>query len=451
MLGGYAAVASGTVTIGATGLVALVSLLTFLTTALVVSPLAAVAVVLAALALSFLLRPVRSATRRSAGRAAAANLDLATDVAEVTSHALELRIFEVEPAVGSRLSDRIDAAAHLNAHTGFLNSLAPIVYQGSAMLFLTGAIALLYLADVTELGAVGGVVLIMLRSLSFGQTLQTSYQNLHQSAPQLEVLRDELARYEATRAPRAGAHVGHIGELRMESVSFEYEPGIPVLRDLSFRVPHGEIIGVIGPSGAGKSTLVQLILRLRDPTRGEILADGRSISSLSLDEWYERVSFVPQDPALFAGSIAENIRFYRDDVGDAEIELAARRANLHEEVMAWPRGYETMVGERGGQLSGGERQRLCIARALVEEPEVIVFDEPTSSLDVRSEVLIRDSIAGLAPRSTVFVIAHRLSTLTTCHRIMVLSEGRLHGFDEPSRLETSNPFYREALALSGLR
>jgi ABC-type multidrug transport system fused ATPase/permease subunit len=119
--------------------------------------------------------------------------------------------------------------------------------------------------------------------------------------------------------------------------------------------------------------------------------------------------------------------------------------------MNWPRGYDTPVGERGGQLSGGQRQRLCIARALVGDPDVVVLDEPTSALDVKSESLMRETLEGLAPAKTVFVIAHRLSTLSICERIMVILNGEMHGFDTPAELESSNPFYREALALSGMR
>jgi ATP-binding cassette subfamily B protein len=396
-------------------------------------------------------RPIRSATRRASREGAAANLAVSTDVTEVAGHILEVRIFGAESTVAQRVSENIDASARLDARTRFLGSLAPIVYQSAATFFLIGAIAVLYAAAVSSLGAVGGVVLIMMRSLSFGQSLQSSYQSLHQAAPPLEVLRDELDRYDAAHTARHGTRIERIGELSLDHVSFEYEADVPVLRDLSFSVPHGEIVGIVGPSGAGKSTLVQLILRLREPTAGTLLVDGRDVSTFALDDWYERVSFVPQDPALFAGSIADNIRFYRADVDEAAVKRAAKLANLHDEVATWPLGYDTPVGERGSQLSGGQRQRLCIARALVEEPDVIVFDEPTSSLDVKSEALIRDAMAGLAPRSTVFVIAHRLSTLTMCQRIMVLLGGQLHGFDEPARLEASNPFYREALELSGLR
>jgi ABC-type multidrug transport system fused ATPase/permease subunit len=222
------------------------------------------------------------------------------------------------------------------------------------------------------------------------------------------------------------------------------------LSGISFAARHGEVIGIVGPSGAGKSTLVQLILRLREPTSGRVLADGRELPQLSLDNWYERVTFVPQEPRLFSGTVADNIRFFRD-VKREDVERAAMLANVHDEILSWPSGYTTPVGERGSQLSLGQRQRLCIARSLVGDPDVIVLDEPTSSLDPRSESLVREALSALGSKVTLFIIAHRLSTLDTCDRIMVLHAGRLQGFDEPRRLEHSSPFYREALRLSGLK
>ncbi len=210
-------------------------------------------------------------------------------------------------------------------------------------------------------------------------------------------------------------------------------------------------VGIVGPSGSGKSTLVQLMLGLRQPTAGRVLAQGREIQHFSRSEWARRVTFVPQAAHLMAGTVADNIRFLRDDVSDADIEQAARLAHLHEDVVAWPEGYGRDVGERGGHLSGGQQQRLCIARALVENPDVLILDEPTSSLDVRSESLIRETLSELSKRMTVVVIAHRMSTLEICDRIMVIQDGQLKGFDTPDNLETTSPFYREALALSGMR
>jgi ABC-type multidrug transport system fused ATPase/permease subunit len=244
--------------------------------------------------------------------------------------------------------------------------------------------------------------------------------------------------------------VGRVGVVTFDDVGFAYQPGRPVLHDLSFEAQRGEVIGIVGPSGAGKSTLVQLLLRLRAPTSGRVLADGRDLRSLALSGWYQRVSFVPQEPRLYSGSVGENIRFFRD-VTAVDIVRAAKLANIHDEIRSWPDGYATSVGERGGELSLGQRQRLCIARSLVGYPDVIVLDEPTSSLDPRSEALVREALATLAPNVTLFIIAHRLSTLDTCDRIMVLQAGRLQGFDEPHHLEDSSPFYREALRLSGLK
>ena len=451
MVGSFSATAATSVMVLASGIVALASLTTFLLTALAVSVVAAVVVGVTAVVLSLLLRPLRTVIRRAFRELAVENLGLSTEVTDTANHVLELRVFGVEGEVADRLAGGMASVARLDTRSRFLSALAPIVYQGTAFVLLLGVIAVLYATETTSLGAVGGVVLIMVRSLSYGQSLLNAYQGLHSNGPQLEMLRDELDRFQAAAVPRDGDPVDRIGELVFDRVSFEYEADVPVLRDVSFSVPHGEIVGIVGPSGAGKSTLVQLVLRLRDPTGGVVLADGRDVRALSLHDWYQRVSLVPQDPALFGGSVADNIRFYRHGVDQTAIERAAKLANLHDEVMAWPKGYDTPVGERGSQLSGGQRQRLCIARALVGEPDVLVFDEPTSSLDVQSEALIRDTMAGLAPRTTVFVIAHRLSTLTICDRIMVLFDGEIQGFDAPDRLEVGNPFYREALELSGLR
>jgi ABC-type multidrug transport system fused ATPase/permease subunit len=433
------------------GLVAAFSLASFLVTALAVSVAAAIAVAAAAVVLGLALRPLRGVLRRRADAAAQANLVFLTDATEMASHALEARVFGVEREVTAHSTVLVDEAARTDLRVRLLAQIAPVIYQGMALLLIVGALGVVYAADISRLGALGGIVLIMVRSLTYAQALQNSYQGLHSIAPVLETLHDDLLRLSAAEVDHRGDAIDAIGDVGFEEVWFSYVPGQPVLRDVTFRVTHGEVIGIVGPSGAGKSTLVQLLLRLRDPDSGSILADGRDVLGLSLDDWYRHVSFVPQDPRLFAGTVAENVRFYRDGVSRDTIERAAKLANLHDEIIGWPLGYDTPVGERGGQLSGGQRQRLCIARALVDEPEVLILDEPTSALDGKSEALIRDTIAGLGARATVFVIAHRLSTLSICDRIMVLIAGELQGFDEPARLEAENPFYREALELSGLR
>ena len=172
---------------------------------------------------------------------------------------------------------------------------------------------------------------------------------------------------------------------------------------------------------------------------------------MSIDSWYRRVAFVPQEPRLFRGTIADNIRFFRDELDQDAIERAAKLAYLHDDVMGWADGYDTDVGERGGAVSGGQRQRIVLARALAEEPDVLILDEPTSALDMKSESLVQDTLEGLKGHSTMFIIAHRLSTLNACDRIMVLSNGQLQGFDTHAELRRSNPFFAEAVELSQLR
>jgi len=445
---GSSAEAIGALSQGAIGTFSLTALLV---TALAVNPIASVAAAVAALAIGLMLKPMRAALRRRSSRTAEANLDFATGITELSTTLQEVRIFGVETPVADRLDELNRLSVRHSLHTSYIGGGIGVIYQGVAMLLMIGALALAYSADFARLSSLGAIVLIMLRSLGYAQGIQSSIQNLAQTAPYLETLVEEEQRYRDSVADHGGEPVESIGAVRFDHVSFEYQPGAPVLRDVSFATERGEIIGIVGPSGSGKSTLVQLLLRLREPTSGLVLVDGRDARQLDLDAWYRQIAFVSQDPHLFAGTVAANIRFFRDDVDDAAIQRAAKLAHVHEEIVGFPDGYDTLVGERGGQLSGGQRQRLCIARALVENPQLMVLDEPTSALDVRSESLMRDTIADLAPHTTVFVIAHRMSTLAICDRIMVILNGVLEGFDAPDELARSNPFYREALHLSGMR
>jgi ABC-type multidrug transport system fused ATPase/permease subunit len=398
-----------------------------------------------------LLRPLRHLVKRLSKEASMANLKYATDVSEIAGTMQEIRVFDVEVPVQRRMQAVIDRAAVLDRRAGFVSQLGGSVYQGFALLLIVGALALVWSAHMSGLASFGGILLIVLRSLTYGQAAQGQMQSLHSSAPYVEMLEEERMRFRESSNKADGLPLTRIGELRFDHVSFEYTAGRPVLTDISFTVEHGEVIGIVGPSGAGKSTLVQLVLRLRRPTQGRILADGVDIAEFAQADWFKRVSFVPQDARLFSGTIAENIVFYRDGVSPEAIERAARAANLHEEILRMPDGYDQWVGEGGMRLSGGQRQRLCIARAMVESPDVLVLDEPTSALDVRSEALIRETVSSLAPTTTVFVIAHRLSTLDVCDRIMVIHDGQLQGFGTSSYLEANDPFYQEALVISGLR
>jgi ATP-binding cassette subfamily B protein len=445
---GQATALVGSVTSGA---VAAANLLALLGTAVAVQPVGALVLVVSVTVLGTLLRPLRAVIRRRAAAASAAGMDFAVSVNEISELGLELHVFHVQNKAQSRVGEAIEVARRAAASLGFAVGLSAPVYAGLAYLAIVGALAVVAASNTTNLTSLGAAMLVMLRSLSYGQALQGAYIGASSAAPAIEELRHRLHGFEAGRRADGGQPIGRIGTVTMERVSFAYKPGEPVLQDISFTIVPHEIIGVVGPSGAGKSTLVQLLLGLRDPDEGLVLADGRDIAGLDRAEWARRVTFVPQAAHLVAGTIAENIRFLRDEVSQEEVERAARLAHLHDDICGFPDGYAREVGKHGGHLSGGQQQRLCIARALVENPDLLILDEPTSALDVRSEHLIRTTLLELKERMTVIVIAHRLSTLTICDRIMVIKDGELKDFDTPHSLERSSEFYREALALSGMR
>jgi ATP-binding cassette, subfamily B, bacterial len=427
------------------------SLAAMLVSAIVIDPAASLVVIAAVVVLGSVLRPLRAAVKREAGRTAASGMDFATSLSETSQLGMEMHVFNVQPQATQRIVDLIDHNEATTQRLTFLRGLVPAVYTGMAYLALVGALAVVAVIDSASLTSVGAVMLIMLRSLTYGQAMQTSITSINATLPFLGSLDDELIRYRNARVVDHGQPIGSIGALRLDDVSFAYTTGSPVLRKVSATIDPREVIGVIGPSGSGKSTLVQLLLGLREPTDGLVLSEGRDIRVLSRTEWARKVTFVPQEAHLIAGTIGDNIRFLRDDVSQDDIEQAARLANLHEDVTAFPEGYDRQVGERGSHLSGGQQQRLIIARALVEHPDVLILDEPTSSLDVRSEHLIRQTLEQLRNDMTIITIAHRLSTLDSCDRLMVIYDGELKAFDTPDNLEKDNDFYREALRLSGLR
>jgi ATP-binding cassette, subfamily B, bacterial MsbA len=218
------------------------------------------------------------------------------------------------------------------------------------------------------------------------------------------------------------------GRISYEGVSFRYSQDprqAPVLDQITLRLDPGEIVALVGPSGAGKTTLVSLLPRFWDVTEGSIQLDGRDIRSLRLAELRRVIGLVPQEPALFSGTIRDNIAYARPDAVLEEIEAAARAAHAAEFIDRLPQHYETVVGERGVKLSGGQRQRIAIARAILKDPRVLILDEATSSLDTESERLIEDALEKLLVGRTTLIIAHRLSTVRRADRLVVLNHGRI--------------------------
>jgi ABC-type multidrug transport system fused ATPase/permease subunit len=224
--------------------------------------------------------------------------------------------------------------------------------------------------------------------------------------------------------PGARSISGSTGHVVFEDVSFNYQSRRQTLQHVSFEAKGGQLIALVGPTGSGKTTLLSLLPRFYDPVEGRILLDGIDIRDLTLESLRAQISLVLQEPLLFAGTLAENIRYGRLDATQEEIEEAARRANAHDFVMALPEQYETLVGERGSQLSGGERQRISIARAFLKNSPILLLDEPTSSIDSKTEAVILDALTRLMAGRTTFMAAHRLSTIQRADLILVLNRGK---------------------------
>ena len=411
--------------------------------AVVLSAVAAGLVFGIAVAMFSLLRPLRSLGARLSRAGSQAQVEYAGGIAEANRVAEETQVFGVMDAQYKRIVGLVDTCKKLFFRTQVVAKLVGNLYGSLILLVLIGGLATLHASGTAQAGSLGAIVLLLLRASQNGQAIQSSYQALQQSLPFIERLQETERRYAESRPFEGTQPLSAVQTIAFESVSYAYNPGRPVLSDISFTVQAGEAIGVVGPSGAGKSTLVQILLQLRTPDGGRYLINGEDVKQFSRDDWHRMVAYVPQEPRLLHASVAENIRFFRA-IDDEAVERAARLARIHDDIVSWSHGYDTIVGPRADAVSGGQQQRICLARALAARPQVLVLDEPTSALDPNSETLIQGSLTALKSSLTLFTIAHRMSTLDMCDRVMVILDGHLAAFDTKAVLRVENPYYRSA-------
>lgn len=303
---------------------------------------------------------------------------------------------------------------------------------GQSAIIATGVTALMILAARGVVGGsltLGDLVLInafLLQLFIPLNFLGVVYSQLKHAIADMQLMFDVLERrpeiQDQENAP--DLDVGS-GEVRFDRVNFAYDPERPILHDVSFTIPPGHKIAVVGPSGAGKSTLARLLFRFYDVQSGRILINGQDVRSVTQRSLRNAIGIVPQDTVLFNDTLRYNIAYARPGADQAAIEHAARAANIHDFIVSLPKGYDSVVGERGLKLSGGEKQRVAIARAVLKDPRILVFDEATSSLDSQSEQVILDTLRAAAQHHTTLVIAHRLSTVIDADEILVMEAGRI--------------------------
>jgi subfamily B ATP-binding cassette protein MsbA len=317
----------------------------------------------------------------------------------------------------SRKASAWEGAMGVVAAGGFVMMLVGVLWYGSRAM-LAGAIS------GGSLVAFLFVIIVISGPMAQLASLNTRLQRASGAAERIFELLDEPIEPEdepdAVPFPVNGA-----GEVKLQDVTFSYVADIPVLQDFSLALPAGKVTALVGPSGAGKSTVASLLYRFYEVSKGAVLLDGLPISSIQRQSLREHIGLVPQDTYLFNGTILENIRYGRLDATEAEVQEAARSANVTEFLDRFPQGLETLIGERGMTLSGGQRQRVAIARVLLKNPRILVLDEATSSLDTVSEALVKEALDRLMAGRTTLVIAHRLSTVQNADQIAVIDRGQV--------------------------
>lgn len=338
-------------------------------------------------------------------------------------------------------SDRVESASRdyldanwdaIETRIKFFPSLQVITGAGFVITFIVGTMWVVFpermpIQNSLSLGTLTTFLLYSRRFMwpmrQLGQIVN-NYQYAEAAAERIRGLLEADARMEAADA---GEELHSVtGTVHYEDVTFTYAgEDDPTLENVSLHAEPGELVGLVGPTGAGKTTLMKLLIRLYDPDDGQITVDGNDIGELSIRSLREHVGYVSQEPFLFHGTVAENIAYGDPDVTQSEIEEAARVAGAHRFISELPDEYETMVGERGVKLSGGQRQRIAIARAVLDDPDVLILDEATSHVDNETELLIQERLEEVIENRTAFAIAHRLSTVRHADRILVLDEGEV--------------------------
>ncbi len=356
------------------------------------------------------------------------------DTEKLTAHLVSESVLGAKIVKASAVEDKILKKSHDyfdQLKKARLKTALYIYSVGSAFepigfIFVAVLFAFYFRSSHFNLIAFGAVVYLIQKMFAYVQAIHGSIHRVSEMSPYLQTVLDFRTLARDNREEDEGLSKFVFREkLEFKEVGFSYDQKAPIVSGVSFTVKKGEMIGLVGVSGAGKTTIADLLLRLFYPQFGEVLMDGRPITEFDLLSWRRNIGYVSQDVFLLNDTIKNNIKFYDEQITQEEVMKAAKAANIYDFIQKLPQGFETNIGERGLRLSGGQRQRIALARTLARQPEILILDEATSSLDTQSESAIQKAIENLKGKMTVLAIAHRLSTVVKSDQLLVLEGGKI--------------------------
>lgn len=396
--------------------------------------------------LLLLFRPLIARTKNASLRVTKLNRDSSHFINESVTGLKTAKAMQLERAISQTGEKYYEKFLKLRVKLAVYRGLTGQSLQPISIIFIAVLFAVVYKTNPDfNIASFAAIIYLIQRMFQYIKQLQSQLQMMGESYPYLRHVLDYEKELDANREVDTATGEFQLNkELAFENVNFAYQKDQPVLNDVSFSVPKGHLVGLIGPSGAGKTTIVDLLLRLHNPQSGRILIDNKNISDVSLRKWRTNVGYVSQDIFLRNDSIANNIKFYDENITNEKMIEAAKMANIHDTIQGFAKGYDTVVGDQGQLLSVGQRQRIVIARVLAREPGLLILDEATSALDNESEVKIQKVIEGLKGKITVFAIAHRLSTVRNVDKLLVLENGIIEESDTPDKLlqDKDSYFYK---------
>lgn len=416
---------------------------TLLTAGWIVVPIA-----LSLVVVGLILKPLIRASRNASANLNTHYRGYSRSLNESIAMSRESRVLGVQDIVAERLSDAGRAAAESVRQQTLYSQLLAKGYTDILYVAVIIGLAIIAGSNIRNPAPLMALVLLLYRSLGYGQGLQASLQAFATTGPfirevnsWIRVLRSNGETDTCTR------HFDRFESMDLRGAELVYPNGHTGIANVTLSIKYGEAVALVGPSGSGKSSLVSMLLALRNQTDGDVLMNGIPFESVDKRAWRRNLAFVPQDNLLFDANILENVRCWRDISEDRVVE-SLKQAHILDDVLAMQNGFLTEVGEGGKRLSGGQRQRICIARALAGDPTLLILDEPTSALDPASEQAVKSTLQAIKGTVTIIIIAHRMTTITLCDRVLVLDMGQLVADGSPEVVATNSSFFARALALS---